>query len=273
MFFFMLRQSLLIALCVACFSIPRVHAASGSAVTPPLPKTSAVKGVVVPILLYHYVEHVNDPKDVLRMRMNIRPAILLSQLNALQKNGYQTVFVRDIPGMIAHPTPQRSVALSFDDGYEDFYTDAFPLLKAHQDKSTLYVVNNFLDKPGYLTTAQLKEIAASGLVEIGSHSLDHPNLRQLKSEEIKRQIAQSKKGLEALLGINVQTFAYPYGSFNALALRAVKDAGFSAAVTTMGGIVHDQKSLLTLTRLRAGAFEGKGMMAAIGMRASATKDR
>ena len=110
--------------------------------------------------------------------------------------------------------PKCSLALTFDDGYEDFYTDAYPLLKKYNLKGTLYVIINRLDTPGYVTKGQVKEMADSGLVEIGSHTFNHPDLRTKRLKDAIFEIKYSRRELKKISGRDVPTFAYPYGYFN-----------------------------------------------------------
>ena len=214
--------------------------------------------VKVPILMYHYVEYVQDRNDTIRQSMNINPGLFETQLRILQDNNYKTYFVKDIPSILDQDLelPERRIILTFDDGYEDFYTFAFPLLKKYKIKSTLYVVNNFLGSKGYLTEDQLKEIVNSRLVEIGAHTLDHVYLKGESGAVAARQIVESKNELEDMLGINIRTFAYPFGAFDDAAIQIVKEASFSAAVSVIPGNVHSKNELFYLYRIRAGAFQG-----------------
>ncbi|MCL5435638.1 MAG: polysaccharide deacetylase family protein [Patescibacteria group bacterium] len=234
------------------------------------PATSATPaasaGIKLPILLYHYVEHVQDKNDVLRQRMNVNPEDLAAVIAALQAADYRFFWVQDVPGLLADPKtlPKNAVVLTFDDGYEDFYTDVFPILRLYGVKATLYVVNNFIDRPGYVTTGELKDIVASGLVEIGAHTLDHVDLKGKPRDEVKRQIENSEQDLEQRFGVVVQTFAYPYGHFDEAAISAVRDAKFVAAVSTLDGWRLSEKNLFVLPRLHAGQFTGENVVFKLG---------
>ena len=212
----------------------------------------------VPVLLYHYVEQ-PSATDAGRKAMTIAPSVLENQLKALQGKQYETVFVRDIPAFLegTKTPPKNPVALTFDDGYEDFYADAFPILKKYNVVATLYVISSFIGKGGYLTSGELKDIIASGLVEIGAHTVDHPHLSRHKTAEQRSEVVDSKKTLERDFGIDVDTFAYPYGDYDKRTITIVNDAGFTAAVTTNKGTRYSAKDILTIPRLHAGAFLGK----------------
>ncbi|MCL5970913.1 MAG: polysaccharide deacetylase family protein [Patescibacteria group bacterium] len=223
------------------------------------PKQSQIR---LPIILYHYVEYVKDPGDFIRRGLDVTPRNFEEQLKSLKNNQYQTYFIKDIPrimeGKIKYSTP--SAVLTFDDGFEDFYTDAFPLLKKYKTKATIYVVYNFIGHPNYMNKSQLQEVINSGLVELGSHSLNHVNLASEAASLAKKEIADSKKKLEEDFGIIVETFAYPYGAFNKTTLDLVKEASYSAAVTVKPGMIQTEENIFKLLRIRPGIFSGGDMV-------------
>lgn len=212
----------------------------------------------LPVILYHYVEVITDPAFESRKKLTVNIISFESELQTLNKENYQTYFVRDIPAILEGKVAYnpKNVFLTFDDGYEDFYTDVFPLLKKYNVKGTLYVVNNFINKNGYLTEGQIKEIITSNLVEIGAHTLDHIALSNASSSSTRKQIFDSKTLLEERFGIGIQTFAYPYGTFNQAVANLVKDAGYSSAVSVVNGSLQSKDNLFYLNRIRAGFFSG-----------------
>ena len=120
-----------------------------------------VKQIYVPILLYHYVEYVKDPGDSIRKSLNIIPYIFDQEVKTLKDAGYNFITPKDLADVLddKNNLPERPVILTFDDGYRDFYTDVFPILKKYQVKAIAYIVPNFLDKPNNLSTWMLKEIS------------------------------------------------------------------------------------------------------------------
>ncbi|MFH0851366.1 MAG: polysaccharide deacetylase family protein, partial [Candidatus Peregrinibacteria bacterium] len=137
--------------------------------------------ITLPILMYHYVESLEGATKR-SAALITSPVIFEKQLLALQERSYKTIFVSEIPGRLVSPLRSSpAIALTFDDGYEDFYANVLPLLKKYRAKATLYVVTEFIGKRGYLTQEEMKEIAASGLVSIGAHTLHHLNLPRLSS--------------------------------------------------------------------------------------------
>jgi len=211
----------------------------------------------LPILMYHYIE---TPSATTTMKgLYLEPNIFENQLQTLEKNNYKTLFMSEAAKDIrtGHKLDKKNIVLTFDDGYEDFYTEAFPLLKKYNMKGTVYVIINGLDKKGYLTKAQVKEMAASGVVEIGSHTFNHPDLRILKKKDAKFEIQASKKILEQISGKPIYTFAYPFGYYKPEFFSELSEAGYEAAVTVKPGSKQSFNEIWLLTRLRPDNREGE----------------
>lgn len=227
--------------------------------------TTAIGGqqetqVRIPIFLYHYVEYVHD--DPGRQNLNIPPDVLTSQIETLKNAGYTFITPDDLtPALIKKSNlPKKLAMLTFDDGYMDFYTDVFPILQKEKVRAVAYIVPDFLDRPNYLFTYQLKEVAKSPYVEIGAHTMDHMWLRGQAQETVKYQVAQSRKTLQDLLHLQVNSFAYPYGAFDQQAIDAVTSAGFTNAISTIPGIVQTQQNKYFLYRLRPGYRSGQELL-------------
>jgi len=227
-------------------------------VQPVLPTSN----IHVPILVYHYVEFVKDPKDSTRRSLDIIPPIFEMQLKTLKEAGYNFITASELGQYLdgKKQLPQRPVILTFDDGYQDFYTDVFPLLKKYNIAVTEYVISGFLDTPNYMTTEQVKEVAQSGLVEIGAHTVHHKNLPSLSLEEARFEIEKSREELEKIFEMNIVSFAYPYGGFNDKLAELVKKAGFTSAVTTKGGTIINQENRYTLFRIHPGIAVGESLL-------------
>lgn len=109
---------------------------------------------------------------------------------------------------------KRKFAITFDDGLEDVYTFAYPFLKEHKIPFTIFVITDFLDTEGYITTEQLKEMSSDSLVTIGSHGVTHEILPSLSCEEKKEELLRSKQILSDIIGKDVTLFAYSHGQFD-----------------------------------------------------------
>lgn len=228
----------------------------------PTPTITPLKSILAPILVYHYVEYIKDERDTIRKSLNITPYIFVKQIETLKNAGYTFVTASELIGILDGEIklPKKPIIISFDDGYRDFYTDVFPILKKNNVKTIVYIVSGFLDKPNYMFTWQLKEIAKSGLVEIGAHTVHHYSLKGLEALTAKYEIEESKMMLEKLIGTSVVSFAYPDGGFDMQAIKLVKEAGFKSAVTTTHGFEVSWENKFSLYRIHPGDKIGNSLL-------------
>ncbi len=222
-------------------------------------KASILKGFSknVPILMYHYID--SAPASSTLKSLYLEPKIFVLQLEELQKNNYETLFVSEVAKDIKNKNSmnRKIVALTFDDAYEDFYSNAFPLLKKYNTKATLYVIINALGTKGYLTREQVREMTDSGLVEIGSHTFNHPDLRKLKIKDAKFEIEASKKKLEAISGKTVLSFCYPFGLYNKDFFSILSEASYLTAISTIPGTRQGEENIWILRRIRPNDRSGQ----------------
>lgn len=208
----------------------------------------------VPILMYHYVSLPPPDADQYRLDLSVAPALFGEHLRWLRDNGYTTITLDDVVQALTegYPLPERAVVLTFDDGYEDAYTHAFPLLQAFDMTGTFFVVTEWIDAhtPGYLTWDQAREMAAAGM-SIQSHTRSHPDLTDACDYDcLVYQVLGSVQTLEAEIGVRPRFFCYPGGRYNEEVLRVVRQVGLTAAVTTQAGTFHTSDQLLELSRAR-----------------------
>lgn len=221
--------------------------------------TSGFYSIHVPILLYHYVEINKDLGDTIRHSLTVSPYWFEEQAKYLVENNYATITIEDLAYALEgrKDLPLKPVILTFDDGYRDFYTDVYPILKKYNLKATNFVFPNVLDKKNNMDTWMVKEISNSGLVTIGSHTLSHAYLSKLQQSLVQKEIFESKIVLEQIIEKPVNVFAYPYGAFDKAAVELVQKAGFVAAVSTIKGNNQSLNSLFNLSRIRVGNFAGE----------------
>jgi len=220
-------------------------------VSTPLPSNS-LKKAKIPILLYHYVEIVTDKRDFLRSRLAVSPQNFESQLISLKKSGYTFYFVRDIGNILKDESTIKPVIITFDDGYGDFYTDAFPILKRQNAKATVFINSGLTGKLNYMTHDQVVDVANSGLVEIGGHGFSHQNLTSISLESAKKVVNDDVSNIKELYKITPVSFAYPYGTYNDNIKKIVIDAGYKYAVTLEKGWIVQSNALLVIPRIRPG---------------------
>lgn len=233
-------------------------------VSRPSTQTLAIlpKSVHVPILMFHYIEYVKDKGDTIRQSLDTTPYTLEQEIITLQRAGYTFMTNAELTKVLdgKRKLPQKPIVLTFDDGYRDFYTDAYPILKKYNVKATQYVIAGWLGYPNNMTKAQVAEIAADGLVEIGAHTMHHAWLKGLPLKTLSEEVFESKRTLEEVTGKPVTSFAYPYGAFDLAAINAVAQAGFTSAVSTVPGIDQPQVHRYFLYRLRPGGRTGENLL-------------
>jgi len=218
----------------------------------------------VPILMYHYVEYVQDPNDKPRIALNTTPWTLEQEVKTLADSGYTFMTNAELTQALDGKTklPQKPIVLTFDDGYRDFYQYAYPILKKYNAKATEYVIAGYpyFNTPNHMTPEMVTQIAQDGLVEIGAHTVHHVWLKGQTLATDTFEISQSKKMLEDLIHRQVVSFAYPFGAFDVQAIQSVKIAGFTTAVSTIPGIDQPQVNRFFLYRLRPGGRVGEDLL-------------
>ncbi len=218
--------------------------------------------LAIPILMYHYIEYVKDKKDTMRQSLDVTPFIFETQLQTLQQAGYTFMTMEEVGNVLdgKQDLPDKPIVMTFDDGYRDFYTDAYPLVSKYKVKATVYVVPGFINGSNYLTSSQLVEIAANPSIEIAAHTVHHVWLKNMHVAQATKEITESKEDLEKMTGRKIVSFAYPYGAFDDQALSLVKNAGFITAVSTIPGMEVNQANRYFIFRLRPGGRTGEGLL-------------
>lgn len=216
------------------------------------------------ILMYHGVADVPEDPN----RLHVTAARFAQQLAWLQSRGLRGVGIGELAHAIREGRQRGLVGLTFDDGYTSVLDAALPELQRHGFGATVFVIsgriggtNAWDEGPAWplLTAAQVRELAAAGL-EVGSHGATHVRLAGLPAPQLAAEVAGSKAALTALLGGPVRGFAYPYGSMDAAARRAVHDAGYqyACAVETAA----DELGFMALPRIYAGQQDNAARLAA-----------
>lgn len=228
--------------------------------TTPEPETSKNITKKLPILIYHYVEINQDKRDTIRDSLNIVPHVFEQQILTLQNAGYKFIWPSELDTFLKDKSDTKYVMITFDDGYGTFYTQTYPFIKKLNVKVTNYLIANRLGYLNYMTKDQVRLILKDGLVEFGSHTLNHPNLTALSPQMLQREISDSKTILEKEFGINVTSFCYPYGYYNQNTIPYVKEAGYTTAVTTREGTIFNSDNMFEIKRFRAGYLTGQALL-------------
>ena len=207
--------------------------------------------VQIPILMYHAV-HVMDPSEASNANLIVDPDLFEAQIKALSKAGYYFLTPEEAyKAFTENALPTKKVVwLTFDDGNEDFYTIAYPILKKYKSKATNNVITGFVKKgnAGNLTVKQMKEMMAHGM-SFQSHTVNHPDLSTTDKATQKVELTDSIDFLENKLNTKVNTIAYPSGRYNQTTLDLAKKT-YKLGLTTNEGLASSKDGLLSLNRVR-----------------------
>ncbi|HZW83635.1 MAG TPA: polysaccharide deacetylase family protein, partial [Candidatus Deferrimicrobium sp.] len=198
----------------------------------------------VPILMYHSIA------DLPGNNLGVPPGKFAEQMNFLHKAGFTTITPDQLLNAYigTGKLPSSPILLTFDDGYPDNYYVAFPILKQYGFTATFFVITGDVDH-GMLTWSQLKEMQDYGM-SIQSHTVSHPDLRNLSDLCLRKQLADSKASIEAKLNTVVKFFCYPSGKYNAQTLNQLKELGYTMGVTTSYGFAQLNQNPLLFSRVR-----------------------
>ena len=229
------------------------------------------------VLMYHMVrEHIDGAKF---NKLRVKPAEFDQQVAWMKAQGFHFVTMQELQDNWGQH-PEKTVAITFDDGYLDNLENAYPILEKYQAKATIYVVvdrhdrdwstykkahhnSGELAREPKLNDAQVQFLAQSGVVEIGSHTLTHANLDKLDDAACLAELVDSKQQLEQLTGTAVNSFAYPFGIYSQRDVALAKQAGYYNAVTTKEGIDDLNPDFMQLQRIK---ISGKDSMFAVKLR-------
>lgn len=220
----------------------------------PLPTPDGMLRVTrVPILMYHHIATPPPDANAIRRDLSVSPARFEEQLRYLKGAGYTSITLKDLVYHMAlgWPLPERPVILTFDDGYRDAYTFAYPLLKKYGFVGAFFLVTAPIDQenPEYLAWEHVVRMYEGGM-EFGAHSYTHPDLRGKSVDYIVWQVVGSKEAIEARIGEPVRFFAYPSGLYDQLVVDVLRSAHFWGAVLTQDSNPVRSDSLFYIPRIR-----------------------
>lgn len=200
-------------------------------------------GPKILVLNYHQVNNNFNP---LAVPVNA----FADQMNYLVDSGYIAITPDELASGLAGEIslPEKPVMITFDDGYIDNYTNAFPILRALGLRATVFMVPGFVGKPQYMNWEQLKEMEKSG-INVQSHTMNHMKLEELPDDEIRNELLNSKLALEENLGHPVEFLAYPTGTYNLHIAGIARDAGYKGAFTVKYGNVDLGSNMYALERV------------------------
>jgi peptidoglycan/xylan/chitin deacetylase (PgdA/CDA1 family) len=188
---------------------------------------------VVPVLMYHSFSPSEDGRYT---SVGIDPRIFEDQVKFFSRNRYNIVGPDKVVEYMTgkEKMPPKTVSITVDDGYADFYEVAYPVLKRYNMPATIFVTPDRVGRHSYLNWEQLRELSGSGLITIGSHTMTHTWLPTVSvdEEKLREELAGSKKEIERQIGKSVDYLCYPNGGFNDLVKDAAREYGYKGAFTT-----------------------------------------
>lgn len=199
----------------------------------------------IPVLNYHQI---NDQDH---NSLTLSTSEFEAQIRYLAKKGYQGITPDQLIDYLEYgkPLPPKPILITLDDGYEDNYQNAYPILQKYHFTATIFLISDFTGTyPRYLTWDQTREMEQNGIVFEG-HTLSHISLPKASDEELRKQLVQSKQALEWRLGKKVEYLAYPGGEYDQRVIQMAKEAGYRAAFTVNFGRDRQNSTLYTLNRI------------------------
>lgn len=183
-----------------------------------------------PILYYHAVSNKIDGLS----ELFVSPENFEKQMDYLKKNNYDVITFDNLGELNKYKKP---VIITFDDGYENNYLEAYPILKKYNFKAVIFVTTNFIDKDRFITTNQIKEM--KDLIKFESHTVSHPDLTKIDASKLQSELKDPKSIIKTLTGQDTTVFAYPSGNYSQAVLKSVKE-NYTFAVTNQSGLYNTE---------------------------------
>lgn len=201
-------------------------------ITPGAKSFEVPEGVNVPVLMYHAVSDSSWGYS----ELFVKPSEMEKQLAYLVDNGYDPIWFEDLAHVEDYDKP---VILTFDDGYDDNYTELFPLLKKYNVKATIFIIGQDVSGINHkMNEEQIKEMADSGLVSMQSHSYTHGDMGSMSEETLEYEIGETQKVITRITGKVPYVLCYPEGKFSSRTIEVAKQFGLNFGLKMVGGLYH-----------------------------------
>lgn len=202
----------------------------------------------LPVLMYHSIDYVTDKKD----KITVSPEVFAKQMKFLHDHKYNIVTLSEAVSYIRDRKrpPARTLAITFDDGYENNYKYAYPALKKYNIPATIFVITDKVGSKDFLTWDQIKEMSASGIVDIESHTKSHIWLNHTDAKQLETELVSSREVLEKGLDKRVRYICYPMGGYNENVKCVARGAGYEAGFATKPKNMNDGSDVYEIKRVR-----------------------
>jgi peptidoglycan/xylan/chitin deacetylase (PgdA/CDA1 family) len=221
------------------------------------------RGTRIPILMYHSISDIDDPGRHPYFRTSTAPRVFDQHLKFLHDGGYKTISLCDAVRLLSGPKSAvgKPVVITFDDGFQDFYTRAFPLLSKYGYSATVFLPTAYIDHEARkfnvaacMTWSQVRELQRAG-IQFGSHTVTHPQLRNLNMRGVGEEVRCSKERIEEELSCAVASFSYPYAfpetdrMFTQGLQNVLEESGYKNGVSTVIGTADRTANIFFFKRL------------------------
>ena len=215
----------------------------------------------IPILMYHSISDEKE-KSHPYYHVNTSPTVFDAHMNYLRENNYSVINLQDLEKNFNTRDQSKFVVITFDDGFYDFFTNAYPILKKNNFSATVFLPTGFIHNERLsfkgkecMTWDEVRQLSREG-INFGSHTVSHPQLKNLSTKEIENEIKLSKNKIEDEIGITVKSFSYPYAfpedkEFGITLKTLLNKCGYTNGVTTKIGIANKSDDTFFQPRLPA----------------------
>lgn len=210
----------------------------------------------VPVLMYHSIQVCSKNPYC------VAPEQFEKQMKELVTSKYSPVTATQLLDAWYKKTklPEKPIVVTFDDGYADNYTHAFPVLKKYNIKATIFLATGLIGRPTYLTWDEIREMNKSGLIDFESHTIHHSDLSKLPPEQASQELLVSKQTIEKELHKPVRVFAYPYGMYKRSTIPLLKKAGYEMAFNSNPGLASNLQGQYLLRRVSMHGDQSLGQL-------------
>ena len=201
-------------------------------------------GVKIPILSYSFINDSGEP-------LSLSKATFESHIEWLNENGYTFLSAKEAYEMITtgNNVPKRPIVISFEDGYDDVFTNAYPILKKYNAKATVFISSDNINKESYLSEFMMKTMYEDG-ISFQGHSMNNKKLQLLHYDEQYKYLKESKEKIESILKNKVEIIMYPYGSYDGDTITVMDKLGYKMGIGNRYGYARESNGIYNVRRIK-----------------------
>jgi peptidoglycan/xylan/chitin deacetylase (PgdA/CDA1 family) len=230
----------------------------------------------IPILMYHSISESEDNGRHPYFGTRTTPRVFEQHMKYLNEHNYEVISPEAAVAKLSQKEAggRKFASITFDDGFRDFYTNAFPILAKYSFTATMYLPTQYIQEKAQafkgidcLSWSEVRELQRAGM-RFGSHTVTHPVLKQVSHQQLETELESSKKTIEQKVGVGVTSFAYPYAfpeedrEFTQRLRGALEKAGYENGVSTVIGSTHSPEDKFFLKRLPVNSWDDAALFQA-----------